>query len=194
MKISESTALVDADFLIHIAEINWSIEKKRSSLRLLFDAMNIEASVHPLVYQNEIPPENVNVSILVDDVIISAPSFDDFFGTSTDVRNYYEFVVRELFSRLTGSSELLCDQDIFSFWRRGNSLGEVHSIALCVSCGCGMFLSDDRDSKLLVSKAQDYCPAKFKVYNRAEVIDSLGDKKYEVFENRKDRKAFTHTP
>lgn len=195
MKTSESTALVDADFIIHIANINkWSIEKKRDTLNSIFCAMSIEASVHPLVLENELPSENFNVDALVDDDLIRKPSFDDFFGGDVNIKNYYDFAVRQLYATFTGSGELLNGKDIFSFWRRGESLGEVHSIALCISCGCCMFLSDDRDSKAIVLKAKEYCPDSFKVCNREDVMELLGEDKYIIFKNRSDRSSFTYTP
>lgn len=192
IEINERTALIDTDFLVHVSEIEWDYKTKVQTINGVFNELQINVAVHPLVYKNEILPCNKTIEGFFNDGLVSRPMFEDFFGSNDEQRDYYAFVVQELHSRITGSRDLLVGQDIFTFWKKKCSLGEVHSIALCITCGCGMFLSDDKDSKDIANKAHDYCPDTLKIYNRNDVMDKLGDKKHEIFENRSKRKAFVH--
>jgi hypothetical protein len=70
-----------------------------------------------------------------------------------------------------------------------SSLGEVHSVALCVIRGCSIFLSDDGDSKQLKRIVEKYYLGNLNVYNRKELIESLSNPQ---ILSRHDRKAFSH--
>ena len=116
-------------------------------------------------------------------------SFDqDIFQSNTARETCYRFLVPELHRRLTGAA-LLNGVDVVTYWKRQSSLGEVHSVAMCLVCGFGLFLSDDRDSKALKQIVEQQSLGQIDIYNRQEVLDRCSDA---CGLPRADRKAFAH--
>ena len=74
-----------------------------------------------------------------------------------------------------------------------SSLGEVHSVATCLTCGCGIFLSDDNDSKMLQRFIAEKSIGKISVYNRKELVDMHLDQGGTKLP-RKVRQSLTHRP
>lgn len=66
------------------------------------------------------------------------------------------------------------DWKVLSDWTAKENLGEIHAIAMCLLCGCVLFLSDDKDSKKLWKLIEGQMPNALNVYNRAEFMEQFG--------------------
>ena len=176
MIIDEHTAVLDTDFLSHISEIT------------VMSELFIHPFVHPLVYEHELPKENPTINSFFEKEIVLRPSFEDLLGSSPEKYAYYSFLVSELYKKQTGYGPLDY-QDVFSFWQYNTSLGEVHCIALCAVVGCCLFLSDDKEAKMLYYTLNEYCCAKVNILNRKEVIESLRGRSSLT---KDEKRAFTH--
>lgn len=145
--LEKKWACVDTDFLIHISETKCAPDDTVTYLAIAFEKIGRIGIAHPLVYQNEIPKDHVVVSKIFKEKVVQIVQWDDVFvgDKAEDRRLYYQYLVPQIFRKLTGLD--LPITDVFTEWKRHCSLGEVHSISLCLICGCDLFLSDDRDSK-----------------------------------------------
>lgn len=198
MRINESTALVDTDFVIHIARIKRDCEKICDLLREVFLRLEVDAAVHPLVYDHEMPKTDEIINKFFDDDIIARPSFTEIFDGCDNKDAYYTYVVSELYCRFKGlyqesDYQGLDYHDVYTYWEKGESLGEIHSIALCMVFCCGMFLSDDGDSKQIEKFAREVCTGTLRVYNRKDIISIAQEQGFNLFGNREDRRAFAYT-
>ena len=143
----------------------WEVAGSSASLDLC-------AVIHPLVqHDKELNPKNEIISKLFSEAVIRILSFDqDIFQSHTARETYYRFLVSELHRRLTGTG-LINGVDVVMYWKCQSSLGEVHSVAMCLVCGFGLFLSDDRDSKALKQIVEQQSLGQIDIYNRQEVLD-----------------------
>ena len=82
--------------------------------------------------------------------------------------------------------------DVLTYWIRQHSLGEVHSFATCLLCGCGIFLSDDNDAKVLQQNLNRVTIDNVEVYSRQEFIEKFMSESVKTLK-RKDRQALTHS-
>lgn len=171
MQINENCVAVDNDFINHIAESKLKIEVIIQDLKALFAHFGLIAVIHPLVYKNEVPDNNVKLNQIFQENVIEKIDFDDIFDGDDEKKIYYIYVIRELYSALTGESLGFSDDEIFTKWIRERSLGELHSITMCLVCGSKMFLSDDKDSKSLQKYANQKFIDKITVYNRKEIFE-----------------------
>ena len=85
------------------------------------------------------------------------------------------FLVPELYNTLMGR-RFPEDKDVFTFWIRQNSLGEIHSVSMCLVSECAIFLSDDGDSKALKNIVNQRAMGAIEVFNRNEIVKQY--KKY----------------
>lgn len=188
IQIPSNSVVVDADFANHLCEIKDTPESITSLIKTVFDALNYNALMHPLVYEKEIfIRKNILDSVLASKVITVA-SFHDFLGGDPDKEAYYSLIVHELYRKLNGCSLNIGSGSIFSFWIAKRNLGEIHSIAMCAICGCSVLLSDDQDSKSLRNIIRTAFAVHIDVFSRAEVIAKV-DKE---LLSRKERRAFEH--
>ena len=67
------------------------------------------------------------------------------------------FIANECLNYFYG--DLIFDtlEELWGFWAKRRSLGELHSLTMCAVCSCGMFLSDDKGSK----RIKDYIKMRF---------------------------------
>lgn len=170
MQIDGSTAVVDNDFIIHLVESRLEDDVLLSSISHIFDDLGLTALIHPLVYEKELPQDNVRVKLMLHRSIIQRVQFSDIFQND-EQEAYYYFLVQELYHARTGRDFPVSGKDIQVYWKRRDSLGEVHSISMCMVCGCGIFLSDDSDSKWLGSYVRNRAMGSIAVYNRTELVD-----------------------
>lgn len=98
-----------------------------------------------------------------------ARSFDDIFQGDEGKKAYYMFLVPELYNALMGR-RFPEDKDVFTFWIRQNSLGEIHSVSMCLVSECAIFLSDDGDSKALKNIVNQRAMGAIEVFNRNEIV------------------------
>lgn len=155
-------AVLDNDFLMHCVELKKCPDPCDLFLRFL-NALGLEAIMHPLVYEKEtVPylknccPANGALWQLFDGNEICIPPLEDCDFTQ-DKRKYYQMMVKNIYQAFMGTP-FPCN-DVFSEWKANHSLGEVHSVVLCMLWNYDTFLSDDKKvSKELgqVVKARGY--------------------------------------
>ncbi len=80
-------------------------------------------------------------------------------------------------------------ESVFTYWKRQSSLGEIHSISLCIITGCGVFLSDDNDSQYLANIIKNQFMQEISVYSRSDIADKM---KEQGLLNSNKRKVFAH--
>ncbi|MFI3170249.1 MAG: hypothetical protein R3Y06_09930 [Faecalibacterium sp.] len=191
MTLNNHHAVIDNDFLDHLSttRIRGLTDAQHLELfKTFFDALSIIPIVHPLVLQYEILADKDSIRPFFENNIVHPVSKDDILQNDPERALFYEVTVKDLYQKLT--NELFpCEiTDIWTDWIRGYSLGEVHSVVMCLLCNCTIFLSDDGDSKELQRIIETQSLGKVEVLNRAEVISKLPDGTF----NKKTRSALTH--
>lgn len=190
MTIDNHSAAIDTDFIGHVIKMDRPIEEIARIWQEIFMTLEISAIIHPLVYKFEIDHENKKLSAFLGKGLIDKPSFDDILQKDESKKAYYKYLVLELYRLLTGDS-LSEDIDVFTYWCRQKSLGEVHSMSMCLICGCGMFMSDDGDSKNLSRIIKQQTLGEINVYNRKELIEKYKENGT-VNLQRPDIRSFSH--
>lgn len=190
MGIPQNSAAIDTDFLNHVVSMKCSQSDISTLLDNMFSALSIECIMHPLVYQNEI--QSSKPEFLFTAKIIQVPSLSDIFEDETQKQYYCEILVPELYKQLTGEVYPIDFKNILNQWQSGKSFGEVHTVSMCLLCGCALFLSDDHGSKQLQQIVETTSMGSVKVYNRSDFL-----KLYETNSAslpRTMRRSFTHKP
>ncbi len=159
-------ALIDNDFMLHLANIRGRNDLE-DLIQRFFKALGIEARIHELVYKNE--TKIVETSIvrgLFQHNIITEETINDICDSS-EKRNYYSMLVRQIYQDFMGR-KLPCN-NVLEEWKLNASLGEVHTVALCVLRGWNCFLSDDnKASKNLGAIVKSRTSATINVQNRED--------------------------
>lgn len=192
MHINEQTAVIDNDFINHLVESGLDDERLVVNLRTAFSELKLSAVMHPLVYEKELLKGNSRIDKLFSMSVVEKAEFEDIFQGDSGRKAYYLFLVKNLYRSLMGEPLPVSDEKILSYWVRKHSLGEVHSVSMCLVCGCAVFLSDDGDSKALKRIVENQTMGKIEVYNRQEFFDkhlSEGETRIE----RKERRSLTHS-
>ena len=192
MKIDEQAAVIDNDFTNHLAETRLADDHLIKVLNTIFSELDLSIIMHPLVYQHELLSDRPRVKMLFDSGVVSKAEFPDIHQNDAGKKAYYIYLVTNLYRALKGEPLPVSGEDIFTYWKRRISLGEVHSVATCLTCGCGIFLSDDGDSKTLQNFVEDQSIGKINVYNRKELVEAhleQGETKL----LRKDRQSLAHS-
>ena len=177
MSIDKNSAAVDNDFINKVAQIKTGTMSPENILGEIFAALQIHGIMHPLVYEKELLKDRPG-------------SFDDIFQGDEGKKAYYMFLVPELYNALMGR-RFPEDKDVFTFWIRQNSLGEIHSVSMCLVSECAIFLSDDGDSKALKNIVNQRAMGAIEVFNRNEIVKQYKKSGAKALK-RTDCKAFTH--
>ena len=195
MKIDEQTAVVDNDFTNHLAEAHLDDDQLVELLHTLFSDLDIMFAIHPLVYQYELRQDLPRIRLLFDRGVVAKAEFADIHQNDDGKKAYYTYLVENLYRAISGDAlpASLSDESLFTCWMSRSSLGEVHSVATCLTCGCGIFLSDDNDSKMLQRFIAEKSIGKISVYNRKELVDMHLDQGGTKLP-RKVRQSLTHRP
>lgn len=190
--IKNNTVLTDNDFINHLVESKLSDDELIEKISIILSELGFSAVVHPLVYEKEIMSENPRVKLFFEESIFKKIDFSDIFGNNTSKKEYYILLIRELFKTLKNKMDLPTSNDeLLKFWVRKSSLGEIHSIATCVLCNYGVFLSDDDDSKKLKKIVKQKFATNIKIYNRKELIDKH-ESEGKTTINRNTRRSLAH--
>lgn len=190
MIINSNSAVIDNDFLSHAIEMKKSDDEVVEILSHIFYDLRVNPIMHPLVVKHEVLPNSTRINKIFSENIVGTPSFSDIHNNDTSKMAYYSILVLDLYKRLTGSTLDLGSETVYTFWRRNESLGEVHSLSTCLVCECGIFLSDDKDSQFLKNIIQEQYGKQIEVYNRQTVVDVLRDIGTTL--SRKELRPFAH--
>ncbi len=172
MKVNDKTVAVDNDFISHISDTSMNIDDIIKNTREIFMHFDMVAIIHPLVYKYEVPIGNQRFNKIFDAQVIQIIEFKDVFPENSEEKLYYIYLVKELFGSLSGEQMPFSDDEILCSWIRGKSLGEIHSLSMCLICDSSLFLSDDNDSKKLKKIIEQKNLGKINVYNRKELMET----------------------
>ena len=189
MQGSVTTAAIDNDFLAHALEIRKPPDEVVRILSAVFRDLKVFPIMHPLVYDKEAQKGKPLIRQIFAQVI-RVLSFEDIHENDPNKMQYYEFLVCELYNKLFGLPLNLKNCDVYTYWRRQSSLGEIHSLAMCLLCNCGIFLSDDEDSKRLQRIVEQCFASHITVYDRQEVREAISAREHSV--SRLDLRLFSH--
>ena len=192
MTLDGNTAAIDNDFTGHLVEAHLDDDHLAELLKVIFSELGLSIVMHPLVYEYELLKEKPRITMLFDRGIVNKAEFTDIHQDDPIKKSYYAFLVANLYRDLRGEPLPLSGEDIFTRWLRRVSLGEVHSVAMCLICGCGIFLSDDGDSKVLQNFIKDKALGNVNVYNRKELVD-VHLKQGQTKIPRKERHSLAHS-
>ena len=171
MNLNSSTAMIDADFINHLLETKILDDEIVENLKKSFEDYNISGAIHQLVYENELFHNN-KINLLLNKKILQKALLEDIHNDQASRKSYYVVIIRELFKTLNSSLQLPeDDEQIFSYWISGKSLGEMHSLAACALCDCSMFLSDDAGSKRFANTIKEKFGTSIKVLERSEFFE-----------------------
>lgn len=191
MIIDAKSAAVDNDFVDHIVESRIDDAQLVAILNKAFSELGLTAIMHPLVYEKELMKDRKRVKSLFSGAVIYKVEFADIFQGDSGKKQYYTYLVSQLYRGLTGKTLQVSSDNILTYWVRRNSLGEVHSVAMCLVCGCGIFLSDDGDSKALGEYIKRMSLGEILVYNRREFFEKHAQEGTTAIP-RHERKSLTH--
>jgi hypothetical protein len=191
MGIPQNSAAIDTDFLNHVVSMKCLQSDISAILIKMFSTHSIECIMHPLVYKHEV--QSSKPLFLFTSKIIQVPSLSDIFEDETQKQYYCEILVPELYKQLTGEVYPIDASNILNQWKSGKSFGEVHTVSMCLLCGCALFLSDDHGSKQLQQIIETTSMGSVKVYNRSEFLDFCSENDSSLLP-RATRRAFTHKP
>lgn len=192
MQLNEHTAIVDNDFTNHLVDCHLTDQQLVEDLNIIFSELGLTAVMHPLVYENELLKDKPRVKLLFDKKVFSKTEFADILQGDSGRKAYYIQMVRNLYHTLMGEEFPVTGNSVLTHWVRRKSLGEIHSFATCLLCGCGVFLSDDGDAKTLKRNLDRALVDKINVYSRQEFMDKfMAEGKIKLA--RSDRKALTHS-
>ncbi len=192
MEINEKTAIVDNDFTNHLVECRLPDQKLVDALNTMFSGLGLSAVMHPLVYEKELLKDKPRVNLLFNQKVFSKTEFSDIFQGSAARKTYYIQMVRNFYHTLMGEDFPAEGDKVLTYWVRQQNLGEIHSFATCLLCDCGIFLSDDDDSKKLHRSLDRITISKVEVYSRQEFMKKF-QAESELTLPRKERQALTHS-
>jgi hypothetical protein len=140
--------------------------------------------MHELVHKHEVIAPTTTIQAIFDNKIVHILEF--IAALSLEEKEYYKMIVSELYNRFRGSSFPV--NNILSDWKAGESLGEVHSIAMCVFFEYDMFLSDDHESKALSHIAKEAFSGipNIRTFNRQDALKEINNL------SRKQKRALGH--
>lgn len=165
----QNVVAIDNDFLNHILETELEESVLIKTLNELLSFFNVQAIIHPLVFKYEVP-ENKKVKTVFNEGFISKVEFENIIKND-DEKKYYIFLIRMLYRALLGKQLEFSDDEIFNRWIRKESLGEIHSVSMCLVCDFGVFLSDDGDAKKLKEYIEKNFIGTIDIYNRKQMFE-----------------------
>lgn len=192
MTISTSSAFVDNDFINHVAEIRNTEDQIIRIFAEVVKEFGVNLLIHPLIVEHEVMSHHKVIKKILECGLIDQPPIETIHCNDKSKKDYYKYLVRFFYQKIFGAP--LCNEgeDIFTYWKKDSSLGEIHSIASCLICECGIFLSDDRDSKFLRDIVASGNIGSITVYSRDDVVSLLRQKGTNL--TRKELQSFKHVP
>lgn len=186
MNVDHTAAVFDADFTNHICETECDPKTICICLNQLLQAHLLKGVMHPLVYAKELVQKTDRHKMLFENNVITAVNFTNIFqGDNTREAYYCDILVPQMYRQMNG--EYLPESwNVLDDWNSKQNLGEIHSIAMCMVCGCGIFLSDDADSQKLVDRQMTDA---VKVYDRKAFLNKFGKK---TGISRKQKRSLAH--
>lgn len=189
MQVDSNSVAIDNDFLQKALEMQREEERIIYILSKLFQCIGHNPVIHPLVFQKEVMHNSITEKLFAQQ-IIGTPTWEEIHQNNEAKIQYYTYMLLELYNKFWGVPLDLGKSTVFTYWKREKSLGEIHSLAMCLLCNCGMFLSDDDDSQRISKLIESYFNKKIVVYTRENVSDIARNNGIEL--SRSDLRSFAH--
>lgn len=151
-------AVIDADFFIKVTEY----EHGTSLFLSIMNDRNMMPIMHRFVADVELKG-NPYLSALISNGLLLVMDYKDYLLNDRD-RQEYEDYFREAYEKINKLS-FSDKEDIFTYAKSHESLGEIRSLYMAVKNKYPYFMSDDNDSKFLAYK---FFPRKNKI-----IVESL---------------------
>lgn len=171
MQNDTKIAAVDNDFVSKIVECDMEDTELFPLIESILSELNLSAVMHPLVFEKELVLQKDRTRLFFEKQIIHKTEFTEMFQSDIGKKQYYFYLVQFLYPKLMGKSLPVYGEGILTYWKCGENLGEVHSVSMCMTCGYGIFLSDDGHSKVLQRILTNNSIGEIEVYNRKELVD-----------------------
>lgn len=147
---------IDTDFLNHLAETNGEQGHICALIMEFFQSLNVVPQMHELLWQYEVEQTNPVICQLIENQTIQIRPIVQTLKNDPTKKRYYDMLVRSIYRELYGE-EYPCD--VFNEWRHKKSLGEIHSVVMCMFLNYMCLLSDDKgakDLKIVIQKKVNY--------------------------------------
>ena len=171
MRTCTKAAAVDNDFVNHLVDCKLKDEELLATIATILSDLKLSTVMHPLVYEKELILKNARVDLLFERQIIYKTEFSEILQSDHGRNDYYTYLVGFLYEKLMGKPFPVDGNDVLTYWKYGENLGEIHSVSMCAVCGYGIFLSDDGHSKHLQKILKDNTTNSIEVYNRQELVE-----------------------
>lgn len=160
-------AAIDSDFFQKLTEFNKDGE--------LFSKIMCDLGRRPVMHKYVAKEELLGVcSGLIEKLGIDIISCDDFLGDDPIQRAHYAIMFRDLYKFFCG-----CDfpdtEDVYTYTKKGESLGEIRTALMAVWENIDMFLSDDGAAKTNIMKHIHSSRCKIEVYNIYDTLLAIGN-------------------
>ena len=165
-------AAIDTDYLSHLTAIRDYNDVFELIVRF-FAELDVEVLMHPLVDEFEkSPTPNLVLDKLLSEGIITLPTMTDILRAKPGGNLLYEGMVAQIYGDFTGKRYPM--SNMYSNWPRGQSLGEVHTAAMCVLLDCKYLFSDDTDAVRFLSRIiKSQTQATVEILNRKMSVERL---------------------
>lgn len=172
MNNSSKEAIIDTDLMNKITQAPHIADGKELFIRTM-EELDVRPVVHYYVAEREMVVCNSIAADLIKSGYIKVYDKNDFVRNKEDESLYLEYF-RKWYNFLNVEQPLEKDIDIFKLYRAGHSLGEIHSTLLAYFLKADIIMSDDSDTRDLVS----YSGLRgIKVWNLVDVYSYIGQKK-----------------
>jgi len=158
-------AAVDTDFLLHLTETR-GVPQLFDAIVNFFDGAGYRPYMNAIVKRAELINCKDIVTKLFSERVVIEHDFVD--SLSSAKRDYYANIVQQCYIKLHGRPYTY---DVFTHWARRESLGEMHSVAMCLLFGYDIFLSDDGDAKFIAEYIRNHTVVT--VLSRAEALEKV---------------------
>lgn len=163
-------AAIDNDFLSHLVETSGSQKEICSLIRDFFQGLDLSPELHQLIWQYETDQKNPIIRQLLVEKVMAFRALPDILTTRPEGGRYYEFLVRNVYREMTGR-EYPCD--VYTEWRKFQSLGEVHCAVTCLFLNYVGLLSDDKEAKSLKTIMKHKAGRPVQILNRTDCRNYL---------------------
>ena len=166
------TAVIDNDFLNNLIDLR-NHNDAYDIIVQFFAALDYKIVMHPLVFKHEKNPIYYPLmDRLFNEKVITVPELSELWSNISGGKTFYELMVKKVYSEFTGK-QYPC-HDVCGDWKKQDSLGEVHSVVMCIYMDCECFLSDDGEAVKYLGNATESATQKaVLIYDRQKCCDIL---------------------
>lgn len=165
-------AVIDTDFFNKITQAPNIADGKDLFMRTMKD-FNVRPVVHYYLANRELQVQNPIATELLNSKCLKVYTKEDIVTDSESVK-LYEENFRKWYNYLNiNKPRLEKNVDVFTLYRAGHSLGEIHSILMAYFMGLDIIMSDDSDARTLVYNAG---LSNIKVFNLVDIYSDIAKK------------------